>query len=174
MCHPSPSRGDYMLDQTSYRLDINPQSRRRSASLSAIPFASRRSCSIKSCSSDGRDVESEVDRCAWKLLSISKVNEMTDLLQRPDYRPRKPGLERARVHRILYSSSDSEEEQPLPAAPRHSNVDLGTIEITDSSDDEDLRRREPPLPACIGVASPLSTPGQRRDRSDDDDGLLVL
>ncbi|KAH9993362.1 SprT-like family-domain-containing protein [Russula vinacea] len=128
--------------------------RRRSASLSAIPFASRRSCSIKSCSSDGRDVESEVDR--------------------PDYRPRKPGLERARVHRILYSSSDSEEEQPLPAAPRHSNVDLGIIEITDSSDDEDLRRRKPPLPACIGVASPLSTPGQRRDRSDDDDGLLVL
>ena len=76
-----------MLDQTSYRLDINPQSRRRSASLSAIPFASRRSCSIKSCSSDGRDVESEVDRCAWKLLSIPKINEMTDLLAKTRLSP---------------------------------------------------------------------------------------
>jgi hypothetical protein len=77
------------------------------------------------------------------------------------------------VHRILYSSSESEEELPLPAAARHSNVDLGIIEITDSSDDDGLRRHKP-HPTRIGVAlPPPSTPGQRRDQSDDD-SLLVL
>lgn len=74
------------------------------------------------------------------------------------------------MHRIVYSSSDSENEQPLPAAARHSNVDLDVIEITDSSDDEDSRRK--PLPR-IGVALLPSTLGERRDRFGDD-GLLVL
>ena len=81
---------------------------------------------------------------------------------RPDYRTRKPGLERARVHRIVYSSSESEEEQSLPTAAHQRNIDLDVIEITDSSDDDDPRRHKPP-----------SALGQRRDQSDDD-GLLVL
>lgn len=77
------------------------------------------------------------------------------------------------MHRIVYSSSersDSENEVPLPAAARHSNVDLNIIEITDSSDDDDLRRKLLPR---IGVARLPSTLGERRDQLGDD-GLLVL
>lgn len=77
------------------------------------------------------------------------------------------------MHRIVYSSSDSEEELPLPAEARRDNVDLEVIEITDSSDDDDPRRHKP-LPALIGAALPPSTPRQRRDQPDDGDGLLVL
>jgi hypothetical protein len=76
------------------------------------------------------------------------------------------------VHRIVYSSSsDSEDEVPLPAAAaHHRNVDLDVIEITDSSDEDGPRRK--PLPR-IGVALLPSTLGERRDQLGDD-GLLVL
>jgi len=96
---------------------------------------------------------------------------MTSTTSRADYRPRKPGLERARVHRIVYSSSESEDERPLLAAGRHSNVDLDVIEITDSSDGDDPRRK--PLPPRIGVALLPSTLGERRGQLSDD-SLLVL
>jgi hypothetical protein len=95
---------------------------------------------------------------------------MTWPTSRADYHPRKPGLERARVHRIVYSSPDSEDELPLPAGAHHSNVGLDTIEITDSSDEDSPRRK--PLPR-IGVALLPSTLGGRRDQLGDD-GLLVL
>lgn len=92
---------------------------------------------------------------------------------RADYRPRKHGLERARVHRIVYSSSsESEDELPLPAAASHSKVDLDVIEITDSSEDDDDPRLKP-LPPRIGVALLPSTLGERSDQLGDD-GLLVL
>jgi hypothetical protein len=70
----------------------------------------------------------------------------------------------------VYSSSDSEDDLPLPAAAHHSNVDFDVIEITDSSDDDDPRRK--PLPH-IGVALLPPTLGERRDHLGDD-GLLVL
>jgi len=143
-----------IIEISSSEEDVSSNSiprRRRSSSLSAIPVAAPHPCSIRSCSGNGRDVESEVDRA--------------------DHRPRKPGLERARVHRIVYSSSDSENELPLPAAARHSNVDRDVIEITDSSDDDDPRRK--PIPPRIGVALLPSTLGERRDQLGDD-GLLVL
>ena len=75
------------------------------------------------------------------------------------------------MHRIVYSSSDSEDELPLKAAARHGSVDLGVIEITDSSDDDVPRRK--PLPPRIGVALLPSTLGERRDQLGDD-GLLIL
>jgi hypothetical protein len=74
------------------------------------------------------------------------------------------------VRRIVYSSSDSEEELPLPPAARHRKLDLDVIELTDSSDDGDPRRK--PLPARIGIVLPPSTLRQGRDQCDD--GLLVL
>jgi hypothetical protein len=75
------------------------------------------------------------------------------------------------VHRIVYSSSDSENELPLPAAARHGTVDLNVIEITDSSDDDDPRQK--PLPPRIGAVLLPSTLGEQRDQPGDD-GLLVL
>jgi hypothetical protein len=96
---------------------------------------------------------------------------MTWPTSRANYRPRKPGLERARAHRIVYSSSDSEDELPLQAAARHSNIDLDVIEITDSSDNDDPRPK--PLPPRIGVALLPPSLGERRDQLGDD-GLLVL
>ncbi len=74
------------------------------------------------------------------------------------------------MRRIVYSSSDSEEELPLPAAAHRNKFDLDVIELTDSSDDDDPRRK--PLPARIGIALPPSTLRQERDQCDD--GLLVL
>jgi len=97
---------------------------------------------------------------------------------RTHYRtPRKPELERARVRRIVYSSSSDSEEVVPPKLPlagaRHGNADVDdVIEITDSSDDD-----HEPLPARVGVGVvrlPLpSTPRQRHDGFDND-GLLVL
>ena len=75
------------------------------------------------------------------------------------------------MHRTVYSSSDSEDEPPLPAAARRSNVGLGIIEITDSSDDDEPRRKPPP--PRIGVGLLPSTDGGGKDRLGDD-GLLVL
>lgn len=73
------------------------------------------------------------------------------------------------MHRIVYSSSDPEDELPLPAAARDSNIDFDVIEITDSSDEDHPRR----IPPRIGVALLPSTLGERRDQLGDD-GLLVL
>lgn len=76
------------------------------------------------------------------------------------------------MHRIVYSSSDSEDDElPLPAAARHNNVDLNVIEITDSSDDDSSLQK--PRPPRIGIALLPSTLGERRDQLGDD-GLLVL
>ena len=102
---------------------------------------------------------------------------------RTHYRtPRKPGLERARARRIVYSSgsgSDSEDAvvppKKLPLVGARDGNDV--IEITDSSDDD-----RKPLPDDAGVGSVVvrwpvpSTPRQRHNGSegDDDDGLLVL
>lgn len=100
--------------------------------------------------------------------------------------PRKPGLERARARRIVYSSgsgSDSEDAvvppKKLPLAGARHGHDSGDgddmIEITDSSDDD---RKPLPDDARVGgvvVRWPLpSTPRQRHNGSEGDDGLLVL
>ena len=96
--------------------------------------------------------------------------------------PRKPGLERARARRIVYSSgsgSDSEDAvvppKKLPLVGARDGDDV--IEITDSSDDD-----RKPLPDAAGVGGVVvrwpvpSTPRQRHNGSegDDDGGLLVL
>ncbi|KAI0000767.1 SprT-like family-domain-containing protein [Russula compacta] len=131
-----------------------PMQRRRTSSLSAISSAAPRSCSARSCSGDAHGVESEVDR--------------------PHHSPRKPGLDRARARRIVYSSSSSSsgsdpEELPFTAGARHSNAD-DVIEITDSSDDDDDPSGRKPLSTRLEVITPLP---QQRDQFDDD-GLLVL
>jgi hypothetical protein len=91
---------------------------------------------------------------------------------RTHYRPRKPEHERARVRRIVYSSSSSaSESERVPSKPgtsaRHGNDDV--IEITDSSDDDDDQRCPKPLSARAGAAAL-----ERQHDEHDDDGLLVL
>ena len=96
---------------------------------------------------------------------------------RTHYRPRKPEHERARVRRIVYSSSSSasESEGVLPkpgTSARHWNDDV--IEITDSSDDDDQRGPKP-LSARVGVVLlPLLPSALERQHDEHDDGLLVL
>ncbi len=175
MSHKSPCQG-----KSTYRARpqpayvSNPQNRRRTSSLSAIPFAPSRSSSIRSFSGDGHGVESEVDRCAMELFGRSTA--LTDVPSsttycRTHYRPRKPELERARVRRIVYSSSSDSEEAPPRPGPRHGNADADdVIEITDSSDDDDDDRPSGPMPP----SALQSTPEQRQYDGFDDDGLLVL
>lgn len=101
---------------------------------------------------------------------------------RTHYRPRNPEHERARVRRIVYSSSSDSESEGVPPKPgplpRHGNDDDddGIIEITDSSDDDDQRVPKP-LSARVGVVLlPLLPPAPERRQHGklDDDGLLVL
>jgi len=120
-------------------------------SLSAIPFtAALHSCPIRPTGVGlGLGLESDVDRCVPELsihCTSQKLIRWLNLcvcISRTHYRtPCKPKLKRARMHRIVYSSSGlGSEEVVLPKKPaeaRHgNNVDVGdVIKIKDSLDDD--------------------------------------
>ena len=66
-------------------LRIQSPNRRRTSSLSAIPFAPSRSSSMRSFSGDGHGVESEVDRCAMELFGSIPPHSQTSFIV--DYVP---------------------------------------------------------------------------------------
>lgn len=66
-------------------LRIQSPNRRRTSSLSAIPFAPSRSSSMRSFSGDGHGVESEVDRCAMELFGSIPPHSPTSFIV--DYVP---------------------------------------------------------------------------------------
>ncbi|KAH9966384.1 hypothetical protein BGW80DRAFT_736681 [Lactifluus volemus] len=138
--------------------------RRRTSSLSAISSTSHR---IQSYRGDINGVESDVD------------------LHSHNRRP-KPGTERARVRRIIQSSSSSSEGEgrvfnQAGGTPRirHPGV-ADVIEISDSDDEvEDvLGGREPPFGRCRPPPPPpqaLPPFDEEHEQTEtDDDGLLIL
>jgi hypothetical protein len=126
---------------------------------------------------DSHGVESEVELCARSFFCRSRYSSrklMTRFFRRclHSRRPR-PKLERARMRRIVHSSSSSE-ELPLEKTStriRHANPEI--IEISDSDDEveEVLFGGPEPLPP---PPPPLDEQHDQTETDDNDDGLLVL
>jgi hypothetical protein len=94
---------------------------------------------------------------------------MADFPRPPHYRRPKPGLERARMRRIVQSSSSSE-GLVLGAGTRiRRAADLEVIEITDSEDEAISSGRK----TLFVRPRPPPTFDEEHDQTDDE-GLLVL